>query len=150
MPATLRQFNWRAVTITPTAGSATVLTGVTQVGIDENSIAAKFSGDGDQGPTTVIREFVDAMITIALADIAKVRALTGGTRGAFSAIFKDAKQTGATAATGDITFAIGDPKLFVVNNPISGAHRQFGGGQLLLCTEWADGATNPLSSAVTA
>lgn len=148
MPATKRQFNWRGVSFTPSGGSLTSITGVTQLDIDEQAQAAKFSGDGDRGPTTTILEFVDAMITVAAADLAVLRTLAAGTRGAFAAIHKDAKQTGATAQQGDISYALANPTAFVVNNPVGGPHRQFGAGRLMIATEWADGATNPLSSTV--
>jgi hypothetical protein len=150
MAATKRQFNWRGVSFTPTSTTLVPITGVTSVEVDENGTAAKFSGDGDQGPTTVIKEFLDQMITITAADLIAIRSLPAGTRGAFAAIHKDAKQVGATAQTGDISYAVGDPKAYIVNNPVGGGHRKFGEGRIIICTEWADGATNPLASSVTA
>lgn len=151
MAATKRQFNWRGTSYTPSGSdTATTITGVTSIDIDPQGSVQKFSGDGDRFPTTVVSDFVDNLVTIVAADLQAIRALVPGTYGAFATIHKDSKQTGGSAQSGDISYAITTPNAMIVNNPISGAHRQFGQGRLIICTESTDGSTNPIASTVTA
>jgi hypothetical protein len=150
MPSQKVAVNWRGVSFTPTgSNNATSITGVTGVEVDPNGNLIKFSGDIDRYPTTIVNDFIDNMITITAADLAALRSLPPGTRGAMAAIHKASPNQTATTATGDMTYTITGPQGIVQNNPTGGQHRQFGQGRLLVCAESTDGLTNPLATAVT-
>lgn len=141
MAATKRQFNWGPVTFTPSGGSLTTATGVTGVNIDGGGSLAKFSGDGDRFPTTVVNDFNDPTITVTLADTIWAMAIPIGTRGTLVCVHKDAK----AAVGGAITFTL--INAICASNNAGGQHRQFGQTTIMFSAESADGTTNPLSSA---
>lgn len=138
MAATKRQFNWGTVTY-----ASTTITGIQSIDVDPQAQLAKFSGDGDLGPTTIVGEFIDNLITVVAGDILAIRTIAPFTRGAFSAVHKDAKG----AAGGALTYTVASGQGIVANNPTSGGHKAFGSGRLIIAAEWADSTTNPVSSA---
>lgn len=142
MPATHRQVNWTAVGFTPSGGTASPATGVTQIQINPNGNLIKFSGDADHGPTTIVNDFVDNEIVVTTADEIWALALPPGTRGTLVATHKDAK----SAVGGNIVFTL--VNAIVVDNTAGGQHRQFGQSAVRFHAEWADSVTNPLSFAL--
>lgn len=146
MPATRRNVNWYGVGFTPVGGSLIPITGVTGIDYDPNGNLLKFSGDMDRFNSTVIADFSDPTVTITTADTAAIRSLPFGTRGVLVFTHKDAKNQAATSGPGDITYTFSGA--IVMNNPISGQHRQYGTGRLVICAESTDGLTNPMASAV--
>lgn len=143
MAATKRQFNWIDVGFTPTAGVLATATGVTNVQIDTGGSLAKFSGDGDRFPTTVVNDFNDPSVVITTADENWALSIPPGTRGAVTATHKDAKaQTG-----GNMVFTLSNA--ICANVTAGGAHRQFGSSGITFSAESADGTTNPLAYTLT-
>lgn len=142
MPATKRQLNWQPVGFTPTAGSLSTCTGVTNVTVSAGGNLLKFSGDADRFNTLVVNDFNDPTLTVTTADVNWAFSIAPGTRGALTATHKDAK--GATG--GGITFTLANA---VAESPQSGgAHRQIGSASLSFSAESTDGTTNPLSFAL--
>lgn len=142
MAATKRQFNWEAVGFTPTLGTLQTITGVTNVAIAGGGTLAKFSGDNDRYPTTVVNDFNDPTVTITSADIIALSAFATGQRGVVTATHRDAK--GATG--GGITYTL--TGAVVANVDVGGAHRQFGSGTVSFSVESSDGQTNPIGTAL--
>jgi hypothetical protein len=143
MSATKRFMNWTGVTFTPAGGSTTVITGVTSVSIEPGGNLNKFSGDGDRYFTTVINDMNEPLVTVHAADVAAIRANSVGAVGTFTATHNDAKNgSGSGAITYTLTNAV------IANNPIQGAHRQFGYGTLTITAFSTDGLTNPLSTTI--
>lgn len=141
MAATKLNVNWYAVSL-----GSTNFTKVTGLKIDNKGDLLSFTGDIDRFATVKINHQNDPMVTITSGDIASVRACPPGTRGTFAATLKDAKNQTASSAAGDITFAgVGG---IVGNNPVSGSHKQFASGDVMVEFESTDGLTNPLSSTV--
>lgn len=131
--------NWSAVGFTPTSGSLTTATGVTQVSIDAGGDLLKFSGDGDRGPSLVVCDFNEPMIGVTTADLGWLMALTPGTYGVATATHNDAK----LATGGAIVYTLSP---CVVESPSnSGQHRQVGSGTVNFVGYFSDGVTNPLS-----
>lgn len=146
MPGSGRYVNNRAVTMTPTSGSAVTYDGVTNVSITPNGSVIKFSGDADHFTTTVVNDFSDPMVTFTTANLAKALMLGVGTRGAFTSTIKDCRNQFGTTATGDITFTM--LTAVIVDIPIQSAYRQFGQATVSLTGESADGVTSPITYAV--
>lgn len=139
MAASKRQMNWAPVTFTPSGGTASTATGVTNVAINTGGNLVKFSGDGDRFTTTVVNDYNDPTVTVTSADAAWLLGIGPGSRGALVATHKDAK--GATG--GELTFTLSNA---VANSPTwGGQHRQIGSGTIDFAAESADGVTNPLS-----
>ncbi len=139
MAATKRQMNWAPVTATPTTGTASTATGVTQCQVDHGKSVQKFSGDGDHFTTCLVEDFREPTISVTTADEEWVNIVaTGGMWASLAATHKDA--LGATG--GNITFTL--------NNCIAssasggGAHRAFGSAQVTLTGQSPDGTTSPL------
>ena len=141
MPSTKRFMNWTGVTFTPVGGQALTITGVNSVAIDSGGSLLKFAGDGDRYNTTVVNDYNDPVVTVHAADQAAVRANPVGTVGSFTATHNDARNG---AGTGAITYTLSNA--VVANNPIQGAHRQFGQGTLTIAAFSTDGVTNPLAT----
>jgi hypothetical protein len=142
MASSKRSFNWATVTFTPSGGTLTQLTGVTDVRVDPRGSVQSFSGDGDHFPTTKVSDYQDPMVTVTTADIAVARGLAPGTRGAFAATHLDAKNLGATGG-GAYTVNLGNA--IIVNTPFGGRHRQFGEATVNIECESTDGVTSPLT-----
>ncbi len=141
MSVTKRFMNWTGVSFTPQNGTATPVTGVTSIQIDTGGSLLKFAGDGDRFSTTVVNDFNDPTVTVHSADLAAVRAYPVGTVGVFTATHNDARNgTGTGAVTYTLSNAV------IGNNPVHGAHRQFGQGVLTIAAFSPDGVTNPLST----
>ena len=139
MAATKRQMNWGSVGFTPTSGSLSTATGVTQVQVKSGANILKFSGDGDRGPSLVVNDFNEPSIEVTTADLAWLLGLTPGATGSFTATHKDA--LGATS--GAIVYTL-DP--CVVESPDTGGqHRQIGSGTVTFNGYFSDGTTDPLS-----
>jgi hypothetical protein len=143
MAATKRQMNWTGVGFTPSGGSLLAATGVQGVTLDMGGSLAKFSGDGDRYPTTVVNDFNDPTITVTTGDEIWLGTLTVGSRGVFVATHKDAK----SAATGSITFTVTTAVIATIS--LGGQHRQFGSGSVTFNVESADGTTPPVGTALT-
>lgn len=141
-----RKMNTKSVTFTPLSGSPIVYTGTTTVAVEPNGSTVKFSGDDDQGPTTVVNDFRDYVVTITSADIGAVNASTPGLRGTLTWILKDAKTPAGGAGSGQMTYTV--TPAIVRNDPHSAAHRGIAQGQVIFDSEWPDGVTPPLSVAV--
>jgi hypothetical protein len=139
MAATKRQMNWAPVGFTPTLGTLSTATGVTQVAISIGGSLVKFSGDGDRFPTTVVNDFNDPSMQITSADLNWLLSIPPGTRGVAVATHKDAK------------LATGGGMVYTLSNAIcespqaGGQHRQIGSGSITFFAESTDGTTNPLS-----
>lgn len=139
MAASKRQMNWTPVSFTPQGGTIITATGVTNVQLRGGGNLAKFSGDGDRGPSTVVNDYNDPGLTVTSADMAWMSGIGAGARGTLVATHKDARG----AAGGNMTFTL--------TNAVSsfpdwgGAHRQFGSGTIVFDGEWVDGITSPLS-----
>lgn len=138
MASSKRSMNWTTVTF-----NGATITGVTSLSFDNGGSVAKFSGDGDKYPTTVINDMNNPSATLASADVAAIYAMPPGTRSSLVATLNDAKG-GVTSGNGARTFTLANA--VVENNPISGAHRQFASGTVTFQAESSDGSTNPLSS----
>lgn len=139
MVATKRQMNWTAVGFTPTAGSLSTCTGVTQVAIGTGGSLIKFSADADRFPTLVVNDFNDPSMSITTADLNWLLSIPPGTRGSATATHKDAK--GATG--GNMVYTLSNA---VMEAPqVGGQHRQIGSGTGTFYAESTDGTTNPLS-----
>ena len=135
--------NWSAVSFTPQGGTATAISGVTSVQIDSGGSLAKFGGDGDRFPTTIVNDYNEPMISVSSADLSAIRANPVGTVGTVSATHNDAKNgTAAGAVTYTMVNAV------VSDDKVSGAHRQFGQGTVSFAAFSSDGVTNPLSTSI--
>jgi hypothetical protein len=142
MAATKRNMNWAPVGFTPSGGSLSTATGVTNVTVDTGGSLVKFSGDGDRFTTTVVNDYNDPSIVITTADENWLFSIAPGTRGTVTATHKDAK----LATGGAITFTLINA---VAQGPSAGgAHRQIGSGSITFNAESSDGTTNPLSFAL--
>jgi hypothetical protein len=139
MAATKRQMNWSAVGFTPSGGSLTTITGVTEIQIDPGGALATFKGDVDVFDTTIVNHENKPKVTVRAADVATIQGLAPGTVGALAATFKDAKK----ATGGDILYAIANA--VVENTPGGGQHAAFGEATLSLACYSSDGATSPIS-----
>jgi hypothetical protein len=141
MPASKRQMNWAPVSFTPTGGTISTATGVTNVQLRGGGNLVKFSGDGDRFMTTVVNDMNDPALTVTCADIGWMLGVGPGARGTFTATHKDAK--GGTGGALTLTLANA-----VTNMPDwGGAHRQVGSGTIEFHSESPDGTTNSLSFA---
>ena len=141
MAATKRQLNWTNVTFTPTTGTASTATGVTNVQVHSGANLLKFSGDGDIGPTLIVNDYNEPAITVTCADEAWLMSLVPGVGGSLVCTHKDA----LGAAGGNITFTL-NPCL-IESPDASGAHRQIGSGSVKFCGLFV-GSTDPLSKAL--
>lgn len=142
MAATKRQMNWAPVSFTPSGGSLTTCTGVTNVTVNTGGNLLKFSGDGDRFTTLVVNDYNDPSIAITTADVVWCFAIAPGTRGSLVATHKDAKN----AVGGALTFTLANA---VAESPQDGgAHRQIGSASISFSAESTDGTTNPLSYAL--
>lgn len=142
MAGTKRQMNWAPVIWTPTSGSPSTATGVTQVAVNAGGSLVKFSGDGDRFNTLVVNDFGDPSMAVTTADAAWLMGISPGSRGSLSATHKDAK----LATGGAITYTLSGA---VMESPqFGGQHRQIGSGSGTFYAESADGTTNPLSFAL--
>jgi hypothetical protein len=131
--------NFSACTFTPVSATAINLDGITQIQLDPGGSVAKFGGDVDHGPSTVVNDYVDYTVTITMADISLLNTLTPGLRGVLTWTHQDAKG----AVGGSIIYTLADA--MIVNNPSGGQFRQYGMGTVQVTAEWAGGSTNPLS-----
>jgi hypothetical protein len=143
MAKTNRYINATA-SFTPTAGTLTPATGLTNYSYAQNEEIQKFSGDGDRFPTTVVQTYADPMISITVGDIRAFSTVALGTKGTVILTVNDAKNI-ATTAGGGFTIT-GINALISADNPI-GAHRNFASNTYTFHAESADGTTNPFSSA---
>lgn len=139
MAATKRQMNWGPVSFTPSGGSVSTATGVTNCSVSSGGNLLKFSGDGDHFPTLTINDYSDPTITVTTADVNWAFGIDPGTRGVLAVTHKDAK----LASGGAITFTL--DTAVAVSPDESGQHRQIGSATLKFDCESADGTTNPLS-----
>lgn len=144
MSATKRSMNWTAVSFTPVGGTAMPITGVSAITIDAGSTLHKFAGDGDRYNTTVVNDMNDPTVTIQAADLAAIRAYPAGTVGTFTATLNDARNG---TGSGSIVYTLANA--VISNSVVSGAHRAFGQGTLILTAFSTDGVTNPLSTTIT-
>lgn len=141
---TNRYVNVTALTWTPSGGSATTITGTTQLGFDPAGSVIKFSGDGDRLPTTVIGDYNDPKVTLNGADIIKFLGLANGARGKLEWKIPDAKG-GVSAGGGGYQFTSTTTGAVIVNTPVQSQHRQFASGSVEVAFESADGVTMPIS-----
>ena len=139
MAATGRQINWTATGYTPSGGSVTTFTGVTNVDIDAGGQLLAFSGDTDKYATTKVNVMNEPKCTVQSGNPAQFIGLSSGTIGTFTATHKDAR--GATG--GDIVYTL--INAVVASPQVGGAHAQFGQGSLTLESFSSDGVTSPLS-----
>lgn len=143
MSATKRMVNVASVGFTPTGGSLTAITGVTNFSIDEGGSLIEFSGDGDHGPTTKVCDFIDPQVTLTFADVSLAMTLSPGLRGSLVFTHLDAINK-ATTGGGAITYTLANA---IVANPVgTQAHRQFGSATATFESWSSDGVTSPLSS----
>ncbi|WZO98178.1 hypothetical protein EP7_005234 [Isosphaeraceae bacterium EP7] len=133
--------NWTNVTFTPSGGTATTYTGVLSLKIEAGGTLAKFSGDGDRYPTTIVSEMSEPTVTIRCADIAATRANAIGTVGTLTATHNDARNG---SGSGAITYTLSNA--VIASQATSGDHRNFGQAILTFVAFSADGTTNPLSA----
>ena len=142
MAATKRQMNWAPVSFTPSGGTESVASGVTQVQVNTGGSLVKFSGDADRFNTLVVNDGNDPSMAITSADLNWLLSIPPGTRGAVAATHKDAK--GATG--GGMVYALANA---IAESPQAGGqHRQIGSGTITFFAESSDGTTNPLSYAL--
>jgi hypothetical protein len=139
MAATKRNMNWTGVAFTPTSGSASTATGVTNCRVDYGGNLLKFSGDGDRGPSLVVNDFNEPSIAVDTADLAWAQANAPGTTGSFTCTHNDAK----LSAGGAIVYTLNP---CIVESPnADGEHRSIGKGNVKFVGIFGDGQTNPLS-----
>lgn len=137
-----RHMNWTTVTYITSTPTTFTSTGVQSIEIEPGGQVITSSGDADKYPTTIVLNFSEPQITVKLLDLNLLHSLTPGLRGTFSAVHNDAKN-GVTASSGGYTLALANA--IIVNNPSSGAHKEFGSGDFVMKAESTDGSTNPLS-----
>lgn len=142
MPTTRRHMNWTGTSFTPSGGTLTSITGVTDVEIDHRGSVITHSGDGDKFSTTKVNDFSDPMVTITCRDLTTLNGFAVGARGAVASTHNDARY-GTTAAGGGYSIALANA--IVANKTQGGQHRQFGEGRLMFEAESTDGTTNPLT-----
>ena len=137
--ATGRQINWASVGFTPSGGSLTTFTGVTNVSIDMGGQLLGFSGDTDKYSTTKVNVMNEPKCSVESGNPGQFIGIASGTTGTFTATHKDAK--GATG--GDIVYTL--INAIAASPQVGGAHAQFGTGSLPFESFSSDGVTSPLS-----
>lgn len=139
MAASKRQMNWTPVVWTPSGGSASTATGVTNVRVAGGANFVRFGGDGDIYDTLVVLATANPTITITTADEIWLMGIAVGGRGTVAATHKDARGATGGNLTLTLTGAVADAP------DLGGQHRQIGSGSINFSAESADGVTNPLS-----
>lgn len=139
MAATGVQLNWTAVGFTPSGGSLTPITRVTNVDFTPGGSLIAFSGDNNRFPTVIANAMNAPRCTITTANIGLILGIAPGTVGTVGATHKDA----IGGSNGDIVYVLSNA--VVENTSGSGPHGQFGSGTISFQAFSSDGTTNPLA-----
>ena len=140
-----KHVNWSPVIWSGSGVGAVAITliSVTKIGLNPNGSLIKFSGDADHGPSVVVNDFIDSMLTVELSKLTQIQAIGPGSRGTLAATHQDARGTVA----GGPGYVMTAANCVIGDNAFEGQHRQFGSGSLTMAVEWPDGITNPITFA---
>ena len=140
-----KHVNWSPVAWMGSAVGSTSITlvSVTKIGLNPNGSLIKFSGDADRGPSVVVNDFIDSMITVETSKLTQLQMLGPGSRGSLTATHQDARGT----VVGGPGYVMTAANCVIGDNAFEGQHRQFGSGSLTMAVEWPDGVTNPITFA---
>lgn len=133
------QLNWTAVGFTPSGGSLTTFTRVTNVAITTGGSLIPFAGDNDRFPTVLANAMNMPAVTVTTGNIGQAFGFSPGQRGTWTGTHKDARG----ASGGDIVYTLVNAT--VANNDASGPHGNYGSGNIGWQAFSSDGSTNPLS-----
>lgn len=139
MTASKLQLNWTGVSFTPSSGTLTPITHVSEVQVDPGGTLLTYAGDNDRFPTTIVCAMSNPKVSITTADIGTIQGFNPGTVGTVAAIHMDGK----AAALGNIVYSV--INAVVENCTNSGPFGAWGSGTLTLLAFSADGATSPIS-----
>jgi hypothetical protein len=139
MAATKVQINWTGVSFTPTSGSTTSITRVTNASVGLGGALIKFKADTDIYPTVIANVNNDPHFSITTADVGTMMGFVPGTGGTLLATLNDAKL--ATDGAVDFTMI----NAVFENADTQAAHAQFGSVTGTWQAYSSDGQTGPLS-----
>lgn len=125
---------------TPTSGSRTALTKITQSAIDKGAADISFSGDGDKFPTFRANVMNDPSVTIQGGRVTQYLALVSGTYGTLDFTWGDAKNG---SGAGSVLWTLINAMVGTASG--SQPHANFASGSLTFRSYSSDGTTNPLS-----
>ena len=125
---------------TPSGGSRTALTKITQSAIDKGASDVSFSGDGDKFPTFRCNVMNDPSVTLQGGRVTRYMNLISGAFGTLDFTWGDAKNgSGAGSVLWTLVNAM------IGNAGASQPHANFASGSLEIKSYSSDGVTNPLS-----